>query len=236
MRQSATQAFAAAWRELGRKEGVVWRRPPTSPFHYVADALRPVLGQLPPHISVHEFTNRCDVEEGIRSLVQNSPISAHLTPDQSAILQSELHGMYYMATGMSNCLRCYIDIRIEHKHAIIERYHQDLGTVLLTTLAGPGTHFITHDNMPSRRESSFFREDLRRPEEVYEVPERDVLFMHGIPASGRAPQRGEPNGLWHSSPPKRWHAETQWDSRILIVVTTPESKIVPLPTGLSAAW
>jgi hypothetical protein len=230
------EVLATAWRSLHTKEGMVWHRPSNSPFHYVADGLKPNLHRLPEHVSLAEFGRGSNVEQGMSDVINKSPVAAFLSTDQKAILHSELSAMYYMATGMSNCRRCYINIRIEHQNAFIERYHQDLGTVLLSTLAGPGTHFVTHDNLPSHRGGTFVREDLRCPEEVYEVPARDVLFMHGIPADGRALHRGEPNGLWHSSPPKYWQGIKQWESRVLLVATTPESKIVPLPPRLASSW
>lgn len=226
--QNQSEAFFAAWRALQSKDGAVWHRPCNSVLHEIAAVLEPVLPQLPQHASFFGFNSLGQQEFGINEIIRGSPITPLLDLKQRAALYREMILMHAMVTTISNCDRCYVDLRIEHTKPLIEHFHRDGGTALLTTVIGPGTQFITHDNLPADTSQRFYRDDLPHPEDVHEVAPRDLLFMRGLPDPSRKLRRNEPSGLWHSSPPKTWRNQEQWRSRILIVATTPESRIVPL--------
>ena len=234
--QDQSQAFLAAWRELQSKDGAIWHRPYNSPLHEIAAVLEPILPQLPQHASFYGFQSLKDQEDGISAIIQNSPIARFLDLKQRATLYRELSLLQEMATTISNYDVCYVSLRIEHTKPLIEHFHRDGGTALLTTLIGPGTHFITPDNLPADTDRRFYRDDLPRPDDVHEIAPRDLLFLRGLPDPTRRLRKSEPSGLWHSSPPKYWRDEEQWKSRILIVATTPESRIVPLIPKAPKWW
>lgn len=234
--QDQSQAFLAAWRELQSKDGAIWHRPYNSPLHEIAAVLEPILPQLPQHASFYGFQSLEDQEDGISAIIQNSPMARFLDLKQRATLYRELSLLHEMATTISNCDVCYVSLRIEHTKPLIEHFHRDGGTALLTTLIGPGTHFITPDNLPADTDRRFYRDDLPRPDDVHEIAPRDLLFLRGLPDPTRRLRKSEPSGLWHSSPPKYWRDEEQWKSRILIVATTPESRIVPLIPKAPKWW
>jgi len=219
------------WRDLKNKEGAVWHRQSDPELHALSQHLTRLSGQLRHRQDSYAFvSNDAGADEALKQSVRESQLVTEglLTPEQTLHLEREFRCMYDLMTRLTGEPTAVIDLRIERTMGFIENFHQDLGTALLMSLVGPGPHFIKPDNQPADHRNAFFREEIPRPNEVFEVPTCSLLAMRGKPESDHA-REPSPSGLWHSSPPKVWDGTPQWDTRVLLIVTSPKSEILPAP-------
>ncbi|MEY4700737.1 MAG: hypothetical protein RL326_924 [Pseudomonadota bacterium] len=224
-----SSAETQIWRDLQHKEGAVWHRQADPQLLAISERLAQKSNELR-HWQDGYSRVREEVElaRALRHTVGESPLVARgiIPPDQAAHLEEQYRAMYKFLSLLTGDPTVVIDLRIEREGGFIENFHRDFGTALLMTVHGPGPHFIQPDNVPSEHEGVFFRDQLPRVNELFEVPTLSLLAMRGKPndsdvASGR--------GLWHSSPSKVWNGAVQWDCRVLLIATSPTSTIIPPP-------
>ena len=226
-----TSAEMQIWRDLKGKEGAVWHRQANPELHALSQHLTRISDQLKQRQDGYSFvSSESSIDEALELTVRQSQFVTEglLLPEQIGHLESEFRCMYEMMSRMTGEPSAVIDLRVERSRAFIENFHQDFGTALLMTLVGPGPQFIKPDNQPTEPKAAFFREEIPRPDEVFEVPTCSLLAMRGKPDSDHARELS-PSGLWHSSPPKVWDGKPQWDTRVLLIVTSPRSEILPPP-------
>lgn len=227
--QNHSTAEAQIWRELQTKDGAVWHRQTDRGLADLSERLREVAPQLQDWQDGYVLVSRPEqLETALERTVDTSPLVTQglLSADQIGYLKDQYISMYQLISSMTGRAEVILDLRIEKSHAYIENYHQDFGTALLMSLVGPGPHFIHPDNQPVEHNGAFFREDLRDPDQIFEVPTRSLLAMRGKLDSEEG-EHEPPQGLWHSSPPKDRNGVTQWDTRVLLIATSPHSEILP---------
>ncbi len=226
-----TSAEMRIWRDLKDKEGAVWHRQSDPELRILSKDLMEISDKLKQGQGCHSFVSSASyVDEALQQTLTRSQLVTErlLSPKQIQYLESELRSMHEMLFRITGEPSAAIDLRIERSNAFIENFHRDYGTSLLMALVGPGPHFIKPDNQPAEHRNAFFRTEIPRLDEVFEVPTCSLLAMRGKPASDHARERS-PSGLWHSSPPKVWNDKEQWDTRVLLIVSSPQSEILPAP-------
>ncbi len=228
--QSRDLAEHHIWRELQHKEGVVWHRQADPSLQGLSRSIEasnfPVRPPETPTFSHVQSTTA--MKGALLNTVGNSPLVTNgvISAEQRVALENEFREMYRLVCALTGKSDAAIDLRVEREKAYIENFHQDYGTALLMTLSGPGPQFIQPANVPTGHDGFFFRQELPRPDDVYQVPPLSLLAMRGKPDDGSY-EAGSPQGLWHSSPPKLWNNTPQWDLRVLLIVTSPHSEILP---------
>jgi len=227
--QNRSAAEANIWRALQTKDGAVWHRQTDRGLADLSERLGQVAPRLQHEQNVYVAVSRPEqLETALEQTFDTSPLVTQglLSGDQIRCLKDQYRSMYQLISSMTGKPNVILDLRIEKSEAFIENYHQDFGTALLMSLVGPGPHFIHPDNQPAEHDGAFFREQLRDPHQIFEVPTRSLLAMRGKLDSEEAEHK-PPQGLWHSSPPKVWNGVVQWDTRVLLIATSPHSEILP---------
>ncbi len=217
------------WRELQNKDGAVWHRQHDRELAGLARSLQEILPRLKHGKDNYAAISKVeDAEKALERAVDGSQLVTHdlLSAQHVHLLKNQFREMYRLIHAMTGKPEAIIDLRIETSGAYIENFHQDFGTALLMSLVGPGPHFIHPNNQPQSHDGAFFREDLPHPEQVFEVPPCSMLAMRGRFSPDDTCENPS-QGLWHSSPCKQWNGAIQWDTRVLLIVTSPESAILP---------
>jgi hypothetical protein len=218
------------WRNFQHKMGVVWHRQADTSLRSLSNAIEASAPRLKHsgNVTFSYVSSSGALEEALKTSVADSQLvrDGIISGEQQTLLENELRAMHRFVSAITGKPDAVIDLRIEREHAYIENFHQDYGTALLMTLWGPGTQFIRPTNVPAEHDGAFFRHQLPSPDEVFEVPCRSLLVMRGKSAA-ESDEPGTPQALWHSSPPKFWNETPQWDLRVLLIVTSPHSEVLP---------
>jgi hypothetical protein len=222
------------WRDLQSKEGAVWHRQSDPMLRGISERLAERLNELRPRQDGYVVvSNEAALDQALQRIVRDSQLVRHeiISSDQASYLEQQYRAMYKLLSLITGDPTVVIDLRIERESAYIENYHRDFGTAFLMTLQGPGTHFVKPNNQPSDHDGAFFRHNLPRPDEVFEVPTCSLLAMRGKPTES---EQTTAQGLWHASPCKVWNDTVQWDCRVLLIASSPTSEILPAPPRLTS--
>jgi hypothetical protein len=227
--QERSGAEMQIWRDLQHKEGAVWHRQSDPQLLAISERLAEKSNELRQWQDGYAgVTEEGKLAEALQRTVRESPLVTRriISASQADYLEEQYRAMYKLISLITGDPLVAIDLRIERESAFIENFHRDYGTALLMTLKGPGPHFIKPDNVPSEHEEAFFRDELPRVDEIFQVPTLSMLAMRGKPSDT---ELASEQGLWHSSPSKVWSGAVQWDCRVLLIATSPTSTIIPPP-------
>lgn len=215
------EAFFSAWQALLSRDGAVWHRGPHSAVAQLSATLEYAAPKLADQKSYAMVSDASAALDKARGVVNGSSIRDSISTEEKVLLIRELVDMYTMVSTMTGSSKIVLDLRVERERGFIEHYHVDYGTAVLLPLVGPGTHFVSRDNIPPDYDGKFFRNDLPDPKQVFEVPTGSMLFMRGKSDTLSCDRQG----LWHASPPKTWNGRQQWSERVVLIATTPEAEI-----------
>lgn len=218
------EAFRQGWIDLATTEidGVVWQRP-TGVLSPSSNKLMRLSGHLEAvasklNESFCKVTDPSRLQAQVKELIEETNLPRWLPPSSEEMLDlfsEEIAAMYAHVSAMSGTMEAALNIRVEQKEGFALQYHRDLGTTLMISLLGPGTLFTSASNIPDNNQRASWPEQLKDPRAVFEVPTLSMLMMRGRSNTGSG-------GLWHASP-------TGFTHRVLLIVTTPSSTILPHP-------